>query len=87
MYASYIDTTTYGSTTGFYIELFNAGGTSVALSEVISKSALSSFVTQGASLAEVPKGAYGFSAAPEPTSGLMMLLGMAMLGLRRRKVA
>ena len=28
-----------------------------------------------------------FTAAPEPTSGMLLLLGMAALGLRRRKVA
>ena len=28
-----------------------------------------------------------FSAVPEPTSGLMLLIGAAMLGLRRKKVA
>lgn len=41
----------------------------------------------GANMIGVGDNAMTFTAVPEPTSGLLLLLGAAVLGLRRRKVA
>ena len=83
----------------FAIELFdstggvlaNSGWTTGDMSTYISKTefgsnwsamtATSGFGTSGSGAS------WTSGAVPEPTSGLMLLVGMAMLGLRRRKVA
>ena len=81
--------TNYSTDTSFYIELYNEKeGPAVAWSYLVKKSDLSSFVDQGSSFASTPRSAgYGFTVVPEPTSGLMLLLGAAMLGLRRKRIA
>ena len=78
-----------------YIELFDSTGASVGRSGISQVESLSSYITSasqfGASFSGVNKwggvGTTTYTAVPEPTSGLLMLLGAAMLGLRRRKVA
>jgi len=83
----------------FAIELFDSSGNVLAnsgwstgdMSAYISKTefgsnwsamtATSGFGTSGSGAS------WTSGAVPEPTSGLMLLVGMAMLGLRRRKVA
>ena len=78
-----------------YIELFDSTGASVGRSGISSVSDLDSYITSasqfGASFQGVNSwggaGTTTYTATPEPTSGLLMLLGAAMLGLRRRKVA
>lgn len=71
----------------FYIELFN-DSTQVAYSEIPSAQVASYIASFD------PANPSGFrpanktwsAPAPEPTSGLLMLLGMAALGLKRRKM-
>ena len=87
-------TTAVGSLSGlsFYIELFNAAGKSVAKSDAVAYSALADVISSGfnADFTGINGGAFGGSASysvPEPTSGLLMLIGMGALALRRRKAA
>lgn len=74
----------------FFVELFNEGG-SIAKSEGISYANLKSYLDMNYSGSGVPKTATGaavfsgYAAVPEPTSGLLMLLGIAGLALRRKR--
>lgn len=71
----------------FYIELFN-DSTQVAYSEIPSAqvaSYIASFDPANPS-GFIPASATWSAPAPEPTSGLLMLLGMVALGLKRRKM-
>ena len=74
----------------FFIELKNGSGNVVGWSNWVNYSdAVSGNYTTTGSLADVPSasiwhgGSYSNS-VPEPTSGLLMLLGAACLGLRRK---
>lgn len=77
---------------GSYIfELWNESSDDpVFATEAISYAALSQYVASAGEHA--PTGSFSlsggdFHAVPEPTSGLMVLLGAAMLGLKRKKQA
>lgn len=74
----------------FYVELFNEGGTSLATSEGINYANILSHIDRNFSGSGVPTTAngpavFGTYAVPEPTSGLLMLLGLAGLALRRKR--
>ena len=86
--------TDYGSATvnSIWIELYNGSNlvaesgkiTGDTLQSLIAASEFSSgFQAKNNNAAAISS----FSAVPEPTSGLMLLIGAAMLGLRRKKVA
>ena len=80
-YWGMIDRSLTGNT--FLFELYNESNEKVGWQSA-SYSDLAEFITDGSS----GHGTYTLtSVVPEPTSGLLMLLGMAGLALRRRKLA
>lgn len=82
----YADLSGISESATFYIELFK-DGSSVAISDSILYSTAANFILDiDPSGMFVPTSAPWSVKAPEPTSGLLMLLGMAALGLKRRKM-
>ena len=76
----------------FYVEVVNYDSstktsTAVARSEAVSYESLSMNLTT--TLSDIAKTqvwhASNYSAAPEPTSAMLMMMGVAFLGLKRRK--
>lgn len=77
------------TTANFFVELLNENGDFLAKSEGISYANLAPYLDRnysGSTVAGHATGAATFSsyAVPEPTSSLLMLLGIAMFALRRR---
>lgn len=75
----------------FFVELTTAGGERVASTDLVAYSALTDYIYNGG-MATPPSSPYtgfsGFTAEviPEPSSGLLVLLGMMALGLKRKRV-
>lgn len=80
LFALIIDTATVTDATNWYITETSAGAKTGA-----SDSALGSAAFDIADVGSHTAGNWTAVAAPEPTSGLLMLLGMAGLALRRRR--
>lgn len=81
-----VDWTTYS----FSVELgtFNDNGDWVlaAISGTETYAALTGYISQQLDIPDATRWAPNAFAAPEPTSGLLTLFGLALLGLRRKKV-
>ena len=81
----------YNSTYNYYIGLYNSSGSLVGYSSILENvsqfTAASHNIADWAGVNVANGGSSGWTAAPEPTSGVLLLLGAAVLGLRRRKVA
>lgn len=78
----------YGSESGFLIELYNSDGSPVGYTDSVFAWALDGAKAIGKSgepLPSTPFSGWTVHAVPEPTSGLLTLLGIAALALRRRK--
>lgn len=80
----------YGSSQySFYVELYNAAGNSVYKTQAVSYDSLlsSGYIATGGVLTPTVLASGGFNGAavPEPTSGVLLLIGGAMLALRRRR--
>lgn len=72
----------------FFLEISGAGGR-VAATDKIAYSDLAGAIAQGGGMS-APINAYGFSdfsseVVPEPSSGLLVLIGALALGLKRKK--
>lgn len=78
------------SNANYYIALYNSQnqlmGYSSYLQNISDFTAASHNIADWAGINTGVSGS-GWTAAPEPTSGVLLLLGAAVLGLRRRKVA
>ncbi len=74
----------------YFIELYS-GDTWLAASSPVSASALSQYIFGDNSMSAMPATAFGMAqatyAVPEPTSGLLFLVGGMLLGLKRRRMA
>lgn len=83
----------YGNyTSGYwYIGLYSSSGDLVGFSQLVSNEAVKDFLAASRNISDWngvnAMSGTGWTAAPEPTSGVLLLLGAAVLGLRRRKVA
>ena len=89
-------TQTDGSTVSYYAVIYDAASVATAKNYIVSDNVSVTAPATGA-LANLPFGAMtattaankflnsSWQAVPEPTSGLLMLLGMAGLALRRRR--
>lgn len=75
----------------FFIELFDANNNLVGKSEIANGSSLRDFIAASefsASFADKNAwtgGTFTPTAVPEPTSGVLLLIGAAMMGLRRKR--
>lgn len=78
----------YGSKSGFLVELYDSAGNPVGYTDSVFASVLAdakAIGKSGESLPSTPFSGWTVHAVPEPTSGLLTLLGIAALALRRRK--
>ncbi len=79
----------YTDSTSFFIELYNAQDQVIARSNLGTASSLRQYISTGTFDPPIGVGfmpaAGSFQAVPEPTSGLLFLVGGMLLGLRRKR--
>lgn len=77
--------------TNFLVKLYDSALTELAVStESVASTALASYMWDKSTSAQPPASPYSFSgftaSIPEPTSGLLMMLGICALALKRKMV-
>ena len=71
----------------FIVEVFTDGGALIGRSDMVDYNTLSGYVKPvNPQAGDVAFSAWNIQTVPEPTSGLLTLLGFAALALRRRKI-
>lgn len=87
-----VDVTKYSSDTSFLVELYNYDGSSYAQLGQGTKTTYTDLASRGyitdelLPVAQAAAWHGGTMTVPEPTSGFLMMVGLALLGLKRRKV-
>jgi len=88
--ADAVDAGVLDSYSSFYVELRDSDNYSVGATDLVSSSDLNAYTYAGGmampSASASPYEFDSFSAVPEPTGGLLVLIGIMAVGLKRKKV-
>ena len=88
--ADAVDAEVLDSYNSFYVELRDADNYSVGATDLVSASDLNAYTYAGGmaqpSASASPYMFNSFSAVPEPSGGLLVLIGIMAVGLKRKKV-
>ncbi len=78
------------SSWSFYVELYNSANVAVGKSATLSYTDLSNYIKESvdmSNLADIQRWSGGaYTAVPEPTSAVLLMLGMALTALRRKRI-
>lgn len=78
------------SSWSFYVELYNSANAAVGKSETLSYAQLNAYIKESvdmSNLADIQRWSGGaYTAVPEPTSAVLLMLGMALTALRRKRI-
>ena len=88
--ADAVDAGVLDSYSSFYVELRDSDNYSLGVTELVDSDILKAYTYEGGMSSPMasasPYTFADFSAVPEPTAGLLVLVGMMAIGLKRKKV-